>query len=317
MPPRDSLPSTNNLHTLQVPTPLIPDPEDGSTLAGLTVTPAKQLTVDAFNAMFYAYPGVGKTTIAGMFADYPSARDVLIVDAEGGASVLAHRDHVDVVQVQKWSDVERVLLHLERTPTNSLKYHTVCFDNVTELQAMHLQSLVGSAPVEIQHYGINTATMMRLARRVRDLSRFRGINTVLIAWQEVKVNKLTSITRQTVALTEKLANRLPGVPNIVGHISIMNNPPLYTRKLSFAASPLTDAKFRRSAGDASTPIPDDIYYSADQNPIADMLRTLYEGAPFPAHLYLRPKGKVRPGMSGMTGVTTTSAQTTDEQEDSD
>lgn len=290
MPPRITIPTNNILTT--PPTDLIPDP-DSFTLAGLTVTPAKSLTVDAFNAMFYAYPGVGKTTIAGMFADYPGARDILIVDAEGGANVLAHRDYVDVIQVQKWSDVEKVLVHLERAPLSSLKYHTVCFDNVTELAAMHLQSVAGTGTPEIQHYGINTATMMRLARRVRDLSRFRGINTVLIAWQELRTNKRTAITRETVALTEKLATRLPGIPNIVGNISILNNPPIYTRKLSFAASPFNDAKFRRSVGDASTPIPDDIYYTVQQNPIRDMLATLYDGTPFPTEQYVRPKRGAR------------------------
>lgn len=288
MPPRIELPGAS---VNGVPTDLIPNP-DSFTLAGLTVTPAKELTQDRFNAMFYAYPGVGKTTIGGMFADYPPARKVLVIDAEGGASVLAHRDYVDVIQVMTWPELEKILVYLERAPRASIPYNTVVFDNVTEFASMHLTSLVGSGTVEIQHYGMNTSTMMRTARRVRDLSRRRDMNTVLIAWQDTKVDKRTSLTRQTVALTDKLSTRLPGVPNVVGHITVMNNPPLYTRKLSFAATPLNDAKFRRSAADASQQIPDDIYYGPQQNPIADMLATLYDGVPFPAAAYTRPvKGK--------------------------
>jgi phage nucleotide-binding protein len=259
--------------------------------------------------MFYAYPGVGKTTIGGMFAGYPPACKVLIVDAEGGASVLAHLDNVDVIQVQKWQDLEKVLVYLERAPRTDIPYNTVCFDNVTEFASMHLNSLVGSGTIEIQHYGMNTATMMRMARRVRDLSRFRDMNTVLIAWQDVKVDKRTNMTRQTVALTDKLSTRLPGVPNVVGHITILNNPPLYTRKLSFAATPTNDAKFRRSSGDASQQIPDDIYYTVEQNPIADMLATLYDGVPFPTANYTRPAKNRQPA-----GATSVGSAQTEENE---
>jgi phage nucleotide-binding protein len=305
MPPRLEVPSNSSNGAID----LVPNP-DANMLAGLAITPAKELTTDRFNGLFYAFPGVGKTTIAGMFADYEPARDVLIVDCEGGASVLAHRDYVDVVQVRTWQDFQKVLTYLEREPRSKIKYNTVCFDNVTELAAMHLSSLVGAGSIEIQHYGMNTAAMMSTARKVRDLSRFRDMNTVLIAWQDTKENKLTHITRQTVALTEKLSARLPGVPNVVGHITIENNPPLYTRKLSFAASPLNDAKFRRSTGDDSTNVPDIIYYGLHQNPIADMLRTLYEGAPFPADQYKRPVGRT-------PTVTVGTAQKQAEQEQSE
>lgn len=292
MPPTLTVPKNDQ------PTPLVPDPDtdtdsggaDGK-IAGLTVVPARKLGRDAFNVLFYAYPGVGKTHLSGLFAEYEPAQDVLIVDAEGGASVLSHLDHVDVVQVKTWADVEKIMVWLERTPLEKIKYRTVCFDNMTEYHLMHLHSVTGGGAVEIQHYGMNTAAILRFTRRARDLSRFRGINTVLLAWQDSKEDKTRGITRQIVAMTDKLAARLPGVPNNVGYITILNNPPLYTRKISFAASPLNDAKFRRSSGDAASPIPDELYYGVDQNPIADILRTIYEGAPFPAARYVRPKGR--------------------------
>lgn len=297
MPPNPSLTVPTNNNT---PTPLIPDPDmyigsnTDDMFAGLPVVSANKLAKDAFNALFYAYPGVGKTTIEGMFDDYEPARTVLVIDAEGGASVLAHRDRVKVMQVQKWADVEKILTALERTPITQLPYKTVCFDNVTELQIIHLQSIIGNAQPGIQDWGRNTAEMLRFARRVRNLSRYKNINTVLIGWQDNTVDPATKVTRQTVALTDKLSKRLPGVPNIVGHITVLNNPPLYTRRLSFSASPLNDAKFRRATGDAATPIPDEIYYSLQQNPIADILRTLYEGVPFPTAAYQRPKGRQQP-----------------------
>jgi hypothetical protein len=94
-----------------------------------------------------------------------------------------------------------------------------------------------------------------------------------------------------VALTDKLSARIPGIPNNVGYITVLNNPPLYTRKLSFAVTPLNDAKLRRATGDDASDIPLEIYYGLDANPIVDMLRTIYEGVPFPSARYVRPKGR--------------------------
>jgi hypothetical protein len=287
MPPRD----------LTIPTNAVPDlvpdidtyTDTDSTFGGVPIIPAKQQTQDAFNVLWYAYPGVGKTTLAGMFAGYPPACPVLVVDAEGGASVLSALDNVYVAQVKRWQDVEKILTTLERMPEPT--YRTVVFDNLTELHAMLVTSLVGTRPIEIQEHGVITATLMRFTRRVRDLSRFKAINTVLISWEESKEDKLRSITRQVVALTDKLSTRIPGIPNNVGHITVMNNPPLNTRKLSFAVTPTAEGKLRRAMGDDSPAIPLEIYYGLHQNPIRDILRTMYEGVPFPEEQYKLPKGR--------------------------
>jgi hypothetical protein len=280
-----------------IPDPTLTDTDTDDTFAGLPVIPAKKQTRDAFNVLFYAYPGVGKTTIAGMFAGYPPACDVLVVDAEGGASVLAHLDNVYVIRVNTWDQVEKILAQLERTPPDKVRYRTVVFDNLTELHAMLVNKIVGTGAIEIQQHGVITAALMRFVRRVRDLSRptqrngYAGINTVLIAWQATKESKERGITRQTVALTKALTEMIPGIPNNVGYITVLNNPPLNTRRLSFAVTPLNDAKMRRSSTDDALSIPLDIYYGKDQNPIADMLRTIYEGVTFPSARYERPKGR--------------------------
>lgn len=283
MPPKLVVPDSE-------PTPLIPDADEDS-IAGISVVPARALTRDAFNVMWYAYPGVGKTTVGGMFAGYPPACDVLIGDAEGGASVLSHLDHVDIAAIRTWRDADKLLTYFERARLEDLKYRTLGFDNITELHAMAVKQIAGSGELQIQHHNVLLGMLMSFTRRLRDLSRFRGINTFLMGWQESKRDDTRGITRQVVALTDKLSARLPGIPNNVGYITVMNNPPLNTRRMSFAATPLNDAKFRRSGDDEASTIPDDIYYSREQNPIADMLRTIYEGVPFPADQYARPKGR--------------------------
>jgi phage nucleotide-binding protein len=297
------------------PPELIPatdtDTDTDDTFAGLPVIAAKKQTRDAFNMLLYAYPGVGKTHLSGLFAEYPPACDVLVVDAEGGASVLAHLDNVYVLKVRTWDEVQKVLAQLERTPPDKVRYRTVVFDNLTELHAMLVTKIAGTRALEIQEHGIILVAMMAFVRRVRDLSRFRNINTVLIAWQDSKENKKTGITRQTVALTDKLSSRIPGIPNNVGHLTVLNNPPLHTRRLSFEVTPLNDAKLRRSSGDTASDIPLEIFYGLDQNPIVDMLRTIYEGVPFPSAAYARPKGR---GKVASATSDATSADTGDNTE---
>lgn len=299
MPPTPTQP---NLPKMLVPDPssmsLIPamTPEnatDGRTFAGLRVVRATELQHDAFCLLGYGQGGVGKTTLAGMFADYGPARDVLVVDGEGGATAISNKAHIDVIQASKWREVEAILKQLERSSPSDIPYRTVVFDNLSEYQTMQLASIVGEqlTGVEIQHWGQNTAAIMRVARRIRDLSRFKGINTVMLAWQYSGEDDVTKKVRHGVALTNKLAARLPGIVNVVGYLSIVDNPPLYTRRLSFAASPRTDAKFRRASGDKASAIPLEIYYGIEQNPIVDILRTLYEGVPFPTKQYEKPTGK--------------------------
>jgi hypothetical protein len=240
-----------------------------------------------------------------MFADYPNARDVLVVDGEGGATAIANKQYVDVIQASKWRDVEAVLREIERSkPEDKMPYRTVVFDNLSEYQTIQLASIVGEqlTGVEIQHWGQNTAALMRFTRRVRDLSRFKGINTVMLAWQDSSEDELSKKVRHGVALTNKLAARLPGVVNVVGYLSVMDNAPLHTRRLSFAASPRTDAKFRRAANDKASAIPLELYYGLHQNPIVDILSTLYDNVPFPAAQYLMPKGKQQQPTTGTDGA---------------
>ncbi len=297
---------------ITIPTPLIPQPEtyiDGTaSFAGLPIVPARSLQQDAWCALFYAAPGVGKTTLAGMFSDYPDACDVLVVDAEGGASAISNKDNVYVMQAATWRDIDKVVTTLERMPADAIRWKTVVFDNLSEMQTMQMQTIT-TGEIGIQHWGMNTAAMLRFTRRVRDLARFKGINVVLLAWRDTAEDEYTKIVRHGVALTNKLAARLPGVVNMVGYISILNNPPLYTRRLSFAASPTTDAKFRSVTGTNFDDIPQEIYYRIDQNPIVDILTTLYEGKPFPAHEYTRPKNARQTAPAG-------SAQPAPKSEDS-
>jgi phage nucleotide-binding protein len=278
--------------TLATPHIITPTNIQSTMFAGMQVTPAKQLRHDKLCALIYSFGGVGKTTLVGMLSQHPSSRRTLLVDAEGGATAVANRDNIDVVQASKWSEIDAVLREFEQQSEASKAYGAVAFDNLSEYQMVQLATITSiNAEIGIQHWGRNTANMLSFTRRVRDLSRFKGVHTMMLAWQDSEEDDVTGKVRHTVALTNKLAKRLPGVVNLVGHLTVVDNPPLYTRKLDFAASPRTDAKFRRAAGDSASPIPLELYYGLEQNPIVDMLNTLYEDIPFPVNSYKRPVGR--------------------------
>lgn len=285
MPPTMTPPSAT-------PRIITPDNIQGTKFAGMTVTPAKQLRHDKLCALIYSFGGVGKTTLVGMLSEHPSVRRLLLVDAEGGATAVANRENVDVVQASNWKQINDVLIEFERQSEDSKAYGAVAFDNLSEYQMVQLSTITNvTGEIGIQHWGRNTANMLSFTRRVRDLSRFKGVHTMLLAWQDSEEDDVTKKIRHTVALTNKLAKRLPGVVNLVGYLTVVDNPPLYTRKLDFAASPRTDAKFRRAAGDSASPIPLELYYGVEQNPIVDMLNTLYDGVPFPVNAYKKPTGR--------------------------
>ena len=66
------------------------------------------------NAMFYAPPGAGKTSLAGTAADIPQMRDVLLITAEGGEMVLEdnprikHSEFIDSVKVDRIEQFQKI-----------------------------------------------------------------------------------------------------------------------------------------------------------------------------------------------------------------
>ena len=60
----------------------------------MQILKAKDLKQDKITALFYAPPGLGKTTLLGMLPG-----KTLIIDVDRGTSVLAGNDSVDIIRL--------------------------------------------------------------------------------------------------------------------------------------------------------------------------------------------------------------------------
>jgi hypothetical protein len=160
---------------------------------------------------------------------------------------------------------------------------------MSEIQAVVLRSLTAEAP-QIQHYMQATVAMLALTRTMRDIARKQNINTILIAWDAPEKDESTGVVKRDVGFTPSLARQFPGIVDIVGYLTVVNDPPRYTRKLSFAPSPTTAAKFRRSRNERASQIPYELFYNLDDsNPMVDLLATMRGGVAFPKDKYLPPR----------------------------
>jgi hypothetical protein len=237
----------------------------------------------------YGPPGVGKTTFAAGAAQSALGSPVLFLDAEGGIRSISHDQTIEVIEVHDWATLIKFNQELMKTPPDQIPWKTIVLDNMSEFQAVSLRRIVaGNEMAQIQDWGRCTQDMLLLTRFYRDLARVKGVSVILIAWETPDKDESTGIVKRDVGFTPSLARQFPGIVDIVGYLEVMNDPPKYTRCLSFAPSPRTAAKFRRSRNENAMEIPYMIWYGADDNPMADLLATLKGGAKWPKQKYLKP-----------------------------
>lgn len=82
--------------------------------------------------LIYGLPGVGKTLLGGSSSEVESMNKVILIDFEGGSSVLS-KDYpgVDVAQVENWSQTEELIFFLLDEEHD---YRTVILDTAGEAQ---------------------------------------------------------------------------------------------------------------------------------------------------------------------------------------
>lgn len=88
---------------------------------------------EKLSALIYGEPGVGKTRLAGSMVEIvPEGKKVLLIDFEGGSSVLSlSYPDVDVVEPVSWSQAEDIIFFLI---DEEHEYETVIFDTAGEAQ---------------------------------------------------------------------------------------------------------------------------------------------------------------------------------------
>lgn len=157
-----------------------------------------------------------------------------------------------------------------------------------------------------QQWGASTAQMLNVARLCHDkLCGQLGVNVILTAWEDARHDAGdTQFIKSGVGFTKALARSLPGIADIVGHLTVN---PQGTRILSFATGPYTDAKFRRDREEkAAQTIPLTIAYGLEQKPLVDVYNALFAGKPFPAASYAKLQGQAKVAYTPRTeaGATT-------------
>lgn len=265
---------------------------DGRKFAGLPVKSANKQSEWGMCIAVYGAAGVGKTTFAADIADSPLGGPAVILDAEGGARSVAHKDNVDIIDITSWQQVQAFTQEFLRTPNPP--WRSVIWDNMSELSSKCLTSVMQQDQPQIQDYGKATTSMLAFTRVWRDAARSKGTNVVFIAWDFPEKDEGTGNVKYGIGFTPSLARQFPGIVDIIGYLSVANNPPLYTRVLNFAPSPRTVAKFRRSQTEVAQQIPYEIFYGMNEHPIVDLLATLKGGTPWPSDRYKAPARPTSP-----------------------
>ena len=253
------------------------------TFAGLTVRQATEESPAGISMAIYGAPGVGKTTLAAQASLSEYGGRVLFLDAEGGTRSISHLDNVDVIDIHDWAQFGKVT-NVLANPNEACEWGTIVLDNMSEYQAVNLKHIVGKDIPQIQHWGQSTNDMLYVTRLYRDLARKRGFNVFYIVWEAPEKDEASGIIKRDVGFTPSLARQFPGIIDIVAYLTVEADQ---TRVLSFAPSPRTAAKFRRSRSEAARDIPLVLYYNAEDLPMIDLLATLKGGQAWPTGKYTR------------------------------
>lgn len=158
-------------------------------------------TTEGFHGILYGEPGSGKTSTA----DDPKFR-TLVLDLEGGSSVLSEADKVDIIPIEKWEDLVEAGASIKRGyfETSSGKidctYDMIFIDSITRLQDLCKEYVVRSvAPNrrrEVQNkfgamadWGDLKELVVGIAKSFHSLTK-RGEDSIHVVWIAHKdVNK--------------------------------------------------------------------------------------------------------------------------------
>jgi hypothetical protein len=138
------------------------------------ITPVKSLP-KILSMLVYGRSGTGKTTFGGSF---PTPA-ILIDIREKGTDSLSDREGIDVVSVEKWSELEEVFWYLKKEK----KYKSVILDQVSSMQDLamtHAMMEEGKDIMSQRLWGVVSGLMKTWLINYRDLVD-EGMNVLFIA----------------------------------------------------------------------------------------------------------------------------------------
>jgi hypothetical protein len=256
---------------------------------GLVVEPVG--SVDMGLALgIYAPGGIGKTTLAATITDSPLGSPALYLNARGNPHVIAsYNDRIDVVNIEKFADVERVRQGI--LADKDCPYKSVILDNVSEMFYIDLRDLYGPAgDVVWEKHSATTADVLQLMRNWIDLTTHKGLllnvvfvfqetpETRTIRGQEVK-------SRSEIGANKALQGQVPSIVNFLGRLYITSDVPPYTRMLDF--SPMEKIHQGKIQVDRSHPTAGQIPYEIYNPSLASILDTIRGNQPWPREKHLK------------------------------
>jgi len=263
-----------------------------NTFAGFELLPPQAMTKLGMCMILYGAAGVGKTPLAASCADSPHGAPTVFLDAEGGTQSIAHysEDKLKVVQIYKWDELIRWSQQCFKDPRN-YPFQTTVFDNLSEYYMLAQRYITQDREMPSQpEYGKINQLIISFVEDWRDFTRRTGRNVIFIAWDDRDKDE-NSIVKSMLAFTPGVVKALPGKVDIIGHLSVHNNPPYYTRILNFAPSPKSQAKFRRSLLGNAQKIPYEIPFHLENMPMPDILSVLKGDGEWPTNKYVIPVRK--------------------------
>lgn len=163
--------------------------------------------------LFYGLPGVGKTSLAGSAAEIESMGKVLLIDFEGGSSVLSKNyPNVDVAAVPDWSTTEELIFALV---DEEHEYKTVILDTAGEAQHFIMAESSEDNPYEKWD-----DAWRKLTAAVKILHK-SDMNVIVLAHAENERSEFDG-TKQIRPYFQgrRSQNELPKVFDVIGYLSI-------------------------------------------------------------------------------------------------
>jgi len=252
-------------------------------IPGLEVFDTNDWTQLGTNWTLYGQGGAGKTTLPASLEDSEFG-PVLYGASESGISVLQGLG-VQYVNINNWDDSAKLLKAFKGPNPPPVK--SVALDNLSEMADKCKWFVSPSGQPTQPEWNKITNLMLNMIRDWRDLTKVMDLNVFFLAWDADERDELNFV-KKDINFTPALRKAFPGIVDTVGHIDVLDRRP-DMRKITFAPSPKTIAKFRRAATSNARKIPYEIYYGLDNMPLVDIMRTLKSDKEWPAAKYPVPQ----------------------------
>lgn len=181
----------------------------------MQILKAKDLKQEKITALFYAPPGLGKTTLLGMLKG-----KTLIIDVDRGTSVLSGNENVDIIRLSEdFKELPAILKELQA----KCEYDNVCIDSLSELERGMLAYFGRMG----KNDGVSDmGSYQRVDFKIVDWCRqFRALpcNVIFTAWE--KQSEVIAVTGEKYTqacpmLRDKNIDNVCGLCDIVGQIVV-------------------------------------------------------------------------------------------------